>query len=33
MTLRVLGRIAVALDARVNLQFAGRGARRRKLDS
>ena len=33
MTLRVLGRIAVALEARVNLQFAGRGARRRKLDS
>ena len=33
MTLRLLGRIAVALDARVNLQFAGRRARRRKLDS
>jgi hypothetical protein len=33
MTLRVLGRIAVALDARVDLQLAGRGARRRKLDS
>ena len=32
MTVRLLGRIAVALDARVNLQFAGQGARRRKLD-
>jgi transcriptional regulator with XRE-family HTH domain len=31
MTLRLLGRIAVALDARVNLQLAGR--RRRKLSS
>ena len=34
MTLRLLGRIAVALDARVNLQLAGRRAiRRRKLDA
>lgn len=33
MTLRLLGRIAVALDARVNLQLAGHGARRRKLDA
>ena len=34
MTLRLLGRIAVALDARVNFQFAGRRpARRRKLDA
>jgi antitoxin HicB len=32
MTLRLLGRIAVALDARVKLQLAAR-ARRRKLDS
>ena len=34
MTLRLLGRIAVALEARVNLQLGGRRAvRRRKLDS
>jgi antitoxin HicB len=34
MTLRLLGRIAVALEARVNLQLAGRRAvRRRKLDA
>jgi transcriptional regulator with XRE-family HTH domain len=34
MTLRLLGRIAVALDARVNLQLAGRrSVRRRKLDA
>jgi transcriptional regulator with XRE-family HTH domain len=33
MTLRLLGRIAVALDARVNFQLAGRSTRRRKLDS
>lgn len=34
MTLRLLGRIAVALDARVNLQLAGRRTvRRRKLDA
>jgi transcriptional regulator with XRE-family HTH domain len=38
MTLRLLGRIAVALDARVNLQLAGRRSVRRgrsvrKLDS
>jgi transcriptional regulator with XRE-family HTH domain len=34
MTLRLLGRIAVALDARVNLQLAGRRpVRRRKLDA
>ena len=33
MTLRLLGRIVVALDARVNLQLAGRRAPRRKLDS
>ncbi len=33
MTLRLLGRIAVALDARVNLQLAGRrSVRRRKLN-
>jgi transcriptional regulator with XRE-family HTH domain len=31
MTLRLLGRIAFALDARVNLQLGGR--RRRKLNS
>jgi transcriptional regulator with XRE-family HTH domain len=29
LTLRLLGRIAVALDARVNLQFAERTRRRR----
>jgi transcriptional regulator with XRE-family HTH domain len=29
LTLRLLGRIAVALDARVNLQFAERGRGRR----
>ena len=33
MTLRLLGRIAVALNARVNLQFAGRGVRRQKLSA
>ena len=34
MTLRLLGRIAVALGARVNLQLAGRRpVRRRKLDA
>jgi antitoxin HicB len=34
MTLRLLGRIAVALEARVNLQLAGRRAiRGRKLDA
>ncbi len=33
MTLRLLGRIAVALDARVNVQFAGRAVRRRKLNA
>ena len=34
MTLRLLGRIVVALDARVNLQLAGRrSVRRRKLDA
>jgi antitoxin HicB len=34
MTLRLLGRIAVALGARVNLQLAGRRAvRRRKLNA
>jgi transcriptional regulator with XRE-family HTH domain len=35
MTLRLLGRIAVALDARVKMQLAGRrpAARRRKLDA
>jgi transcriptional regulator with XRE-family HTH domain len=33
MTLRLLGRIAVALDARVNLQLGGQGARSRKLDA
>jgi transcriptional regulator with XRE-family HTH domain len=33
MTLRLLGRIAVALEAHVNLQFAGRGSRRRKLNA
>ena len=33
MTLRLLGRIAVALDARVNLQLAGQESRRRKLDA
>jgi len=34
MTLRLLGRIAVALGARVNLQLAGRrSVRRRKLNA
>jgi transcriptional regulator with XRE-family HTH domain len=34
MTLRLLGRIAVALDARVNFQLAGRrSGSRRKLDA
>jgi len=36
MTLRLLGRIAVALDARVRMQLAGRrpaAGRRRKLDA
>ena len=33
MTLRLLGRIAVALGARVNLQLGGRGVRRRKIDA
>jgi antitoxin HicB len=33
MTLRLLGRIAVALGARVNLQLAGRRPVRRKLDA
>jgi transcriptional regulator with XRE-family HTH domain len=33
MTLRLLGRIAVALDARVNFQLAGRSSRRRKLNA
>ena len=33
MTLRLLGRVAVALNARVNLQFAGRGVRRRKISA
>jgi len=33
MTLRLLGRVAVALNASVNLQFAGRGGRRRKLSA
>jgi transcriptional regulator with XRE-family HTH domain len=33
MTLRLLGRIAVALDARVKMQLGGHGTRRRKLDS